>query len=97
MTFACLNENGNYVDWNIDGETKSLYSVSLTHFNPIGMKYTRILLSSSFTAEVNAINSTYMASTLTISGISTLIQTTVSCNGMEEMLDNLINPTIDSK
>ena len=97
MTFACINENGNYAVWNIHGETNPIYSVSLTRLNPIGMKYTRTFLSSSFTAEVNVINSTYMASTMTISGISALIQTTVSCNGMEEMLDNLINPTIDSK
>ena len=97
VSWTCINENDNYVLWDIKSGDGKIYSVSLSQNNPIGRKYSRVFGSSTITAEVTTINSTYMASTITISVISTFIGNFIVCNAMEEMLDNLINPTINSK
>ena len=93
-SFTCINEGYNFANIAIRSEFRTLYSVSFTSFDSIGRKYTRILGSSTIIAEVTAINSTYIATKLTIIGINALMGNTIVCNQMEE---RIINSIINSK
>ena len=46
VIFTCINENSNYVIWNINSDSRKLHSVTLSQHNPIGRKYSRTLGSS---------------------------------------------------
>ena len=73
----------NYVYWDIKSGNRPLYSLSLTSRNPIGMRYIWTILSASIIAEVTSINSTFIASTLTLVGVAALVGNIVVCNGLE--------------
>ena len=93
VIFTCINENSAYVGWDINSDSGILHSVTLSQRNSIGRKYSRTLGSSTIIAEVVAVNSTYLASTIEIIGIITLMGHSISCNAVEILLDSTItNP-----
>ena len=86
---SCENEEGSYVSWNLRKEEMTLYSGSFLSGSP---KITTAQIRHSNVAiEIAFRNSSFMATILTITEVSSLLPVTVVCNGerREISLDNI--------
>ena len=86
---SCENEQGSYVSWNLRNEEMTLYSGSFLSGSP---KITTAQIRHSNVAiEIAFRNSSFVACTLTITKVSSLLPVTVECNGerREISLDNI--------
>ena len=87
---SCENEEGSYVSWNLRNEEMTLYSGS---FLSRSRKITTAQIGHSYIAiEIAFRNSSFMATILTITKVSSLLPVTVVCNGerREISLDNIV-------
>ena len=85
----CENEEGSYVSWNLRNEEMTLYSGSFLSGSP---KITTAQIGHSYIAiEIAFRNSSFMATILTITKVSSLLPVTVVCNGerREMRVDNI--------
>ena len=95
--FSCVNEDRSYVTWKLRNEEEGLfYTGSFTIFSPISSTTATQTLNN-ITVEITFINSSFMATTLTITKISLLVPVTVVCDTetREELEYNEIPGNLD--
>ena len=92
--FSCVNEDRSYVNWELRNDEEGLfYTGSFTTFIPISSTTTTTLRLSNITVEITFRNSSFMATTLTITKISLLVPVTVVCDrGTREELEYIEIP-----
>ena len=90
--FSCVNEDRSYVTWELRNEEEGyFYARSVALFSPSSSITSQGL--SNITLEITYRNSTFMATTLTITKTSFLLPVTVVCDrGTKEELEYNIIP-----
>ena len=85
--FSCVNEDRSYVTWELRSNKEELfYTRSFTRFSPTSSTTSQGLFN--ITVEIAYRNSSFMATTLTITKISLLVAVTVVCDrGRREELE----------